>query len=172
MSFNKIIIVGNLGRDPELKYTPQGQAVCEFSVVTSEKRKDGSGEIKEETTWFKVSCWGRLAEIASQYLAKGRQVYVEGRLRAREWTDKEGKTRTSLEVFGSELKLLGSRSDQPNTNGSDANTDFVKSSEPVKSPTSTVKSFAKPAASATKSVTAANYSNDFDDSVTEDDIPF
>ncbi len=173
MSFNKIIIVGNLGRDPELKYTSQGQAVCEFSVATSEKRKDSSGELKEETTWFRVSCWGKLAEVASRYLAKGRQVYIEGRLRAREWTDKEGKTRTSLEVFTSELKLLGSRNDQTNNDS-----DSVKASEPVKSPapasTSTVKPSAKPAKpinAATKPV-AANYSDELDDSVTEDDIPF
>src|SRR5690348_4035905 len=109
MSFNKIIIVGNLGRDPEMKYTSQGQQVCEFSVATSEKRNNANGEPTEETTWFRVSAWGRLAEVAGKYLSKGRQVYIEGRLRAREWTDKEGKARTSLEVFASELKLLGSR---------------------------------------------------------------
>src|SRR5438034_11698708 len=83
MSFNKIIIVGNLGRDPELRYTPQGTAVCDFSVATNERRKDQSGEMKDETTWFKVTFWGRQAEVASQYLTKGRQVYIEGRLRAR-----------------------------------------------------------------------------------------
>src|ERR1043166_7965527 len=98
MSFNKIIIIGNLGREPELKYTPQGTAVCEFSVATNEKRKDQNGEVKEETTWFKVTFFGRHAKVASQYLNKGRQVYVEGRLRAREWTDKEGRAHTSLEV--------------------------------------------------------------------------
>ena len=178
MSFNKIIIVGNLGRDPELKYTSQGQAVCEFSVATSEKRKDSSGELKEETTWFRVSCWGKLAEVASRYLAKGRQVYIEGRLRAREWTDKEGKTRTSLEVFTSELKLLGSRSDQPNNDSDSVKaSDSVKPSEPVKAPasTSTVNPSAKPAKptnTATKPANTANYSDELDDSVSEDDIPF
>lgn len=112
MSFNKIILVGNLGRDPELRYTPQGTAVCDFSVATSEKRKDSTGgETKEETTWFKVTFWGRQAEVASQFLSKGRQVYVEGRLRAREWTDKDGKVRTSLEVTGTDLQLIGGRAD-------------------------------------------------------------
>src|SRR5215510_11044390 len=112
MSFNKIIIVGNLGRDPELRYTPQGTAVCDFSVATNERRKDQSGEQKDETTWFRVTFFGRLAEVASQYLSKGRQVYLEGRLRAREWTDKDGKVRTSPEVVGSELQLLGARGEE------------------------------------------------------------
>jgi single-strand DNA-binding protein len=152
MSFNKIIIVGNLGRDPELKYTPQGQQVCEFSVATSEKRKDSHGEMKEETTWFKVSFWGRQAEIASQYLAKGRQVYVEGRLRTREWTDKEGKVRTSLEVFGSEIKLLGSRNEDAMANAASSGA----------SPSPTNRTAPKTSAPV----------NDFDDNVTEDDIPF
>lgn len=159
MSFNKIIIVGNLGRDPEVKFTPQGQQVCEFSVATSEKRKNSNGEQTEETTWFRVTFWGRQAEIAAQYLAKGRQAYIEGRLRAREWTDKEGKTRTSLEVFGSELRLLGSRSDS-NSNSkvsSDADIDFD------------VKPSPKPATSPKSS---SSYPQNSDDAVTEDDIPF
>ena len=107
MSFNKITIVGNLGRDPELKYTPQGTAVCDFSVATNEKRKDQNGETKNEATWFRVTFFGKQAEVASQYLKKGGLVYIEGRLKAREWTDKEGRTRTSLEVTGTELRFLG-----------------------------------------------------------------
>lgn len=109
MSFNKIIIVGNLGRDPELRYTPQGTPVCDFSVATSERRKDKTGESQETTTWFRVTFWGRQAEVASQYLTKGKQVYIEGRLSQREWTDKDGNTRTSLEVNGSDLQFIGSR---------------------------------------------------------------
>ena len=112
MSFNRIILVGYLGRDPELRYTPQGTAVCDFSVATSEKRKDQNGESKEETTWFKVTFWGKQAEVASQFLAKGRQAYIEGRLRAREWTDKDGRTRTRLEVTGMDLKLLGNKNEE------------------------------------------------------------
>ena len=156
MSFNKLIIVGNLGRDPELKYTPQGQEVCEFSVATSEKRKDSEGESKEETTWFRVTFWGRQAQIASQYLAKGRQVYVEGRLRAREWTDKEGRQRTSLEIFGTDLRLLGNRSDEQ------------KDSNSVS--TSTKSNFNAKSYSAAKAAPAKV--EEFDDTVTEDDIPF
>ena len=114
-SFNKIILVGYLGRDPELRYTPQGTPVCDFSVATTERRKDKSGEMQEATTWFRVSLFGRQAEVASQYLTKGRQVYVEGQLSQREWTDKEGGTRTSLEVRGTEIQFLSpaSEGDQP-----------------------------------------------------------
>jgi single-strand DNA-binding protein len=108
MSFNKIILVGNLGRDPELRYTPQGTPVCDFSVATTERRKDASGESTDVTLWFKVTFWGRQAETASQYLVKGRQVYIEGRLRTSEWTDREGKNRTTLEVHGTEMHFIGS----------------------------------------------------------------
>src|SRR6185503_2775956 len=110
-TFNKITIVGYLGRDPELRYTPQGTAVTDFSVATTEKRKGKDGEQQDLTTWFKVTFWGRMAEVASQYLAKGKQVYVEGRLTQREWQDREGTTRFSLEVNGSELQFLGSKED-------------------------------------------------------------
>lgn len=111
-SFNKITIVGYLGRDPELRYTPQGTAVCNFSVATTEKRKDRAGEMQEVTTWFRISVWGRQAELANQYLAKGRQVYVEGRLRQEEYTDREGNRRTALEVSATDLQFLGSRGEE------------------------------------------------------------
>ncbi|HEX8185760.1 MAG TPA: single-stranded DNA-binding protein [Blastocatellia bacterium] len=110
-SFNKIMIVGYLGRDPELRYTPQGTPVCDFSVATTERRKDKSGDAQEVTTWFRVSLFGRQAEVASQYLSKGRQVYVEGQLSQRDWTDKEGATRTSLEVRGTDIQFLSPMSD-------------------------------------------------------------
>ncbi|HKY05018.1 MAG TPA: single-stranded DNA-binding protein, partial [Blastocatellia bacterium] len=94
-SFNKIMIVGYLGRDPELRYTTQGTPVCDFSIATTERRKDKAGDVQEATTWFRVSLFGRQAEVASQYLTKGRQVYVEGQLSQREYTDKDGVARTS-----------------------------------------------------------------------------
>ena len=114
MSFNKITIVGYLGRDPELRYTPQGTAVCNFSVATTEKRKNARGEAEEHTIWFRVAAWGRQAEVAAEYLAKGRQVYVEGRLRLEEYTDREGNPRTSAEVNASDIHFLGQRGDAVN----------------------------------------------------------
>jgi single-strand DNA-binding protein len=111
-SFNKIIVVGYLGRDPELRYTPDGTPVCNFTVATTDRRKDKSGEFQDHTTWFRVSLFGRQAEVASQYLSKGRQVFIEGSLSQREYTDKEGNARTSLEVRGSELQFIGSRGDE------------------------------------------------------------
>ena len=103
-SFNKIIIVGYLGKDPELRYTPNGNAVCNFSVATTEKRGD-----QETTTWFKISAWGRQGELCNEYLAKGRQVYVEGRVRMEEYTDRDGNKRNNLEVNATDVKFLGPR---------------------------------------------------------------
>src|SRR5262245_746292 len=114
MSFNKITIVGYLGRDPELRYTPQGTAVCNMSIATTEKRRDARGETEEHTIWFRVTAWGRQAELAAEYLAKGRQVYVEGRLRREEYTDREGVQRTSLEVNASDIQFLGQRGEAAN----------------------------------------------------------
>ena len=111
MSFNKIIIVGNLGRDPELRYTPQGTAVCNFSVATNERRRDKAGEQQDITTWFRVNAWGRQAENVSKYLSKGRRVYVEGRLHVEEWTDRDGKQRYTLEVNASDVQFLDSAAD-------------------------------------------------------------
>lgn len=107
MSFNKVILVGNLGRDPELRYTPQGTPVCSFSMATNERRKDKNGEMQDQTTWFRITLWGRQAETASQYLTKGRPVYIEGRLRVEEWTDRDGKPRYTLEVHGTDMQFIG-----------------------------------------------------------------
>jgi single-strand DNA-binding protein len=116
MSFNKITIVGYLGRDPELRYTPQGTALCKMSIATTEKRKNVTGEPEEHTTWFRVTAWGRQAELANEYLAKGRQVYVEGRLRLEEYIDREGQKRFSAEVSATEIQFLGNRTDSPGAN--------------------------------------------------------
>lgn len=105
MSFNKIIIVGYLGRDPELKYTPNGNAVCKMSIATTEKRNNAD----PQTTWFRVTAWGRQAELCNEYLAKGRQVYVEGRLTLQTFTDREGQTRSSLEVNATDIKFLADK---------------------------------------------------------------
>jgi single-strand DNA-binding protein len=111
-SFNRITIVGYLGRDPELRYTPQGTAVCNFSVATTERKKDRSGEFQDVTTWFNVSLWGNRAEATTQYLGKGKLVYIEGRLTQREYQDRDGNTRTSLDVNASDLQFVGARGDE------------------------------------------------------------
>jgi single-strand DNA-binding protein len=117
-SFNKIVIVGYLGRDPEIRYTPQGTAVCHFTIATTEKRKDRAGESQDVTTWFRVSAWGRQGELANQYLAKGRQVYIEGRLRQEEYTDREGNRRQSLEVTATDIHFLSPRGEGAQGGGS------------------------------------------------------
>lgn len=110
MSFNKITVVGHLGKDPELRYTPQGNAVCNISVATSEKRRDKTGEMQDSTTWFKITLWGKQAETASKFLTKGSQIYIEGRLRVEEWADRDGKNRYTLEIQATDMQFLGTKS--------------------------------------------------------------
>ena len=106
---NKVILIGNLGRDPEMRYTPSGTPVTSFSLAVSRRYRSQEGEDREETEWFNVSCWNRLAETANQYLSKGRQVYIEGRLSSRTYEDRNGEKRFSLDVRASEMVLLGQR---------------------------------------------------------------
>jgi len=109
-SVNKVILIGNLGRDPEVRYTPNGSAVCNVSIATTRnwKAKD-SGERQEETEWHRVVFFDRMAEIAGEYLKKGRPVYVEGRLRTRKWTDKDGIEKYTTEIYAEQMQLLGGR---------------------------------------------------------------
>lgn len=111
-SYNKIILIGNLGRDPEGRVTPTGDNVASFSLATSERRRGQDGQQQEQTTWFNISAWGQLADIATQYLHKGSYVYVEGSLTQREYTTREGATRFSLDVRARELRMLDKRGDQ------------------------------------------------------------
>ncbi|MCC7549628.1 MAG: single-stranded DNA-binding protein [Burkholderiales bacterium] len=108
-SVNKVILIGNLGRDPEVRYLPSGEAVANFSIATTEKWKDKAGETQEQTEWHRVSFFGRQAEICGEYLRKGSSVYVEGRLQTRKWTDKDGNERTTTEIRGDRMQMLGSR---------------------------------------------------------------
>jgi single-strand DNA-binding protein len=108
-SVNKVILVGNLGKDPEVRYLPSGDQVANITIATSSRYKSKSGEMVEETEWHRVTFFGRLAEIASQYLKKGRPVYIEGRIKTNKYTDKNGVERYSTDVIASEMQLLGSR---------------------------------------------------------------
>ena len=112
-SVAKIILVGNVGRDPELKMTPTGRAVCEFSIAVNRiTGKSDSGERQEQTDWYRISCWANLAERAQQMITKGRLVYVEGRFSPRQYTDREGQNRISLDVSASDFQMLDSRRDR------------------------------------------------------------
>ena len=107
---NKVILVGNLGKDPETRYMPSGSAVTNLTLATSESWKDKqSGEQQERTEWHKIAMFGRLAEIAAEYLRKGSQVYIEGKLRTRKWQDKEGKDRWTTEIVADEMQMLGGK---------------------------------------------------------------
>lgn len=106
---NKVILIGNLGKDPELRYTPGGQAVASFSLATGEKWKDKDGVMQDRTEWHNIVVWGRQAEIAKNYLSKGRQIYIEGRIQTRSWEDKDGNKRYTTEIVAQRLNFLGSR---------------------------------------------------------------
>ena len=108
-SVNKVILVGNLGRDPELRYIPSGQAVANFSLATSDRWRDKEGNNQERTEWHRIVVWGKSAENCAQYLQKGRSVYVEGRLQTQEWEDKEGVKRKTTEVVAQTVQFLGGR---------------------------------------------------------------
>ncbi len=109
---NKVILIGRLGADPEVRYTPSGVAVANFSIATSEEWKDkNTGEKKEQTEWHRIVAWRRLGEICGEYLQKGRQVYIEGRLQTRSWEDKEGNKRWTTEILALNMQMLGSPGD-------------------------------------------------------------
>ena len=110
-SVNKVILIGNLGKDPELRYAPSGSAVTNFSLATSEQWKDQEGNPQERTSWHNIVMWGKLAEIAAEYLKKGRKVYIEGRLQYRDYEGKDGNKRYVTEIVASDLVMLGSRAD-------------------------------------------------------------
>ena len=109
-SVNKVILIGNLGKDPEVRYAPSGSAICNVTIATSRQWKDKtSGERQEETEWHRVTFFDRMAEVAGEYLKKGKSVYVEGRLKTRKWTDKEGVERYTTEIMADRMEMLGSR---------------------------------------------------------------
>ena len=111
MSLNKVILIGRLGRDPECRYLPNGDAVCNFSLATSESWKDQSGQKKERTDWHNITMYRKPAEIAAKYLQKGSLVYLEGRIQSRKYTGKDGIERTAYEIVCSEMKMLGSKAE-------------------------------------------------------------
>lgn len=119
MSLNKVLLIGNLGRDPETRYLPSGEAVCNFSIATSETWNDKrTGQKQERTEWHNISMFGRLAEVAGQYLKKGSQVYIEGRIQTRKYTDKQGIERTAYDIIANEMKMLGNRNQNASNGGS------------------------------------------------------
>ncbi len=110
-SYNKVMLIGNLGRDPELRYTPNGQAVANFSIATNEMWINKDNERQTRTEWHRIVAWSKLAEFSSEYLSKGKQIFVEGRLRTRTWQDRNGNSRTTTEIWANSIILLGRRDD-------------------------------------------------------------
>ena len=146
-SVNKVILVGNLGRDPETKYMPDGAAITNVSIATSYQRTDkASGQKTEETEWHRVVFFSRLAEIAGEYLKKGSQVYIEGRLRTRKWQDKEGQDRYTTEIVAENMQMLGSREGMGG-GGADFDGGSEEPRAPARAPAGKPASAAKPASS-------------------------
>ena len=166
-SVNKVILVGNLGRDPETRYMPDGAAITNFSIATTEQWKDKSGEKQEKTEWHRISTFQRLAEIAGEYLKKGSQVYIEGRLQTRKWTDKDGVEKFTTEVIADRMQMLGSRQgmggDGGEGNGGGSRGNSGGGGDYSRPPSGGASSATKPAA-------AKGGAAKFDDF--EDDIPF
>ena len=123
---NKVMVIGHLGRDPEMRFTPSGRPVTTFSLATSRSWKTSDGDRRSETEWFNIVAWGSLAEICNQYLKKGQQVYVEGRLQNRRWEDDEGNQRSTTEIVAREMIMLGGRRDQKED---DSGNDFDEGDE-------------------------------------------
>jgi single-strand DNA-binding protein len=164
-SVNKVILVGNLGRDPETRYTTGGEAVTNVSIATTDSWKDKAGEKQERTEWHRVAFFGKLAEIAGEYLKKGSQVYVEGRLQTRKWQDKEGQDRYTTEIRADTMQMLGSRAGMGGTHADDGGTSFDEPRENQGGQKGEMRPAAKPAAAASKKPASS-----FDDM--DDDIPF
>ncbi len=166
-SINKVIIIGNLGRDPEVRYTPNGAAICNVSLATTRNWKDkNTGEKVEETEWHRVVFYDRLAEIAGEYLKKGRPVYVEGRLKTRKWADKDGIEKYTTEIIASEMQLLGGREGMGGPGGEEAG--GASGGGGYSRPAPAARPAAAPAARPAPAPSKA--SSGFDDM--DDDIPF
>ena len=120
MSVNKVILVGRLGRDPETRYMPSGDAITNFSIATDEQWRDRNGERQTRTEWHNVSLYGKLGEIAGQYLRKGSQVFIEGKIQSRKYTGKDGIERTAYDIIGNEMKMLGNRNDGSDSGNNNA----------------------------------------------------
>lgn len=163
-SVNKVILVGNLGRDPEVRYMPNGEAVCNFSIATTDSWKDKSGAKQERTEWHNIVMYRKLAEIAGEYLKKGRPVYVEGRLQTRKWQTKEGQDRYTTEIIADQMQMLGGRDGGSNASY-DGGMDQGGMDDYNQAPPSQARS--APAQSAPKPAASGSGFDDF-----EDDIPF
>ena len=162
-SVNKVILVGNLGRDPEVRYMPNGEAVCNFSIATTDSWKDKSGAKQERTEWHNIVMYRKLAEIAGEYLKKGRPVYVEGRLQTRKWQTKEGQDRYTTEIIADQMQMLGGRDGGGSNASYDGGMDQGSDSDYNQAP-SQGQARQAPAA---KPATSGSGFDDF-----EDDIPF
>jgi single-strand DNA-binding protein len=169
-SVNKVILVGNLGRDPEVRFMPNGEAVCNFSIATTDSWKDKSGAKQERTEWHNIVMYRKLAEIAGEYLKKGRPVYVEGRLQTRKWQTKEGQDRYTTEIIADQMQMLGGRDGAGSNASYEGGMDQSSSGIDFDQAPSSNQVANQPSAKQAPSSKPATSGSGFDDF--EDDIPF
>ena len=169
-SVNKVILVGNLGKDPEVRFMPNGEAVCNFSIATTDSWKDKSGAKQERTEWHNIVMYRKLAEIAGEYLKKGRPVYVEGRLQTRKWQTKEGQDRYTTEIIADQMQMLGGRDGGGSNASYDGGMDQSSGSSDYDQSSSSQSSASARQAPAQSPAKAPAGGSGFDDF--EDDIPF
>jgi single-strand DNA-binding protein len=163
-SVNKVILVGNLGRDPEIRYLPSGEPVANITIATSSKYKGKTGEMVEETEWHRVTFFGKLAEIVGQYLKKGRSVYVEGRIKTRKYTDKDGVEKYATDIIANEMQMLGGREGMGDPSGDDGSSSGGGYARQAPAPRP------QAPAQAPRQAPAPRPASGFDDM--DDDIPF
>lgn len=159
MSVNKVLLLGRLGQDPELKYTPSGAAVCNFSMATSENWNDRNGQKQERTEWHRIVVWGKIAELCNQYLSKGRQAFVEGKLQTRSWDDKQGQKRYTTEINATTVQFIGGQANANSNSNAGAN-NYSQAGGQQQAP------------SQDSNFSEADFNVASSDSFTADDIPF
>lgn len=161
---NRIQIIGNLGSDPDMRYTSQGTAVTNFNVAVNRRYRDQAGTLQDETEWFRVVAWDKLGQTCNQYLSKGRQVYIEGRLQTRKYTDRDGAERTAVEIVASNMIMLGNRGDSASRDDDYESPDYAGESTPQQT--------AARSGSAPAQGQQRNQPRPVEDDISDDDIPF
>ena len=176
MAVNKVILIGNLGQNPEIRHTPAGQAICTLSIATNESWTDKNGQKQEKTEWHRVVVFGKLAELCGQYLQKGRQAYIEGKLQTRSWQDKDNQTKYTTEVVAQSIQFLGGNAGASRSQGQD----YQQNSEPSGNNNSNNNSYGAPAGNGggntygnQNAAPAYNSQNvNAEPTFTEEDVPF
>lgn len=169
MSFNKVLLIGNVGKEPEVRHLESGSAVASFTLATTERFKDKNGTLSDQTEWHNIVCWRNLAELTEKYITKGTQLFIEGKIRSRSWTDQSGQKRYTTEIIADNIRLLGKRGDNPAAMGGPQTGSFQPSGEYANQNQATGSGYQAPA---TNVQVPAQSASDFQAEDSSDDLPF